>query len=296
MRPNTKYTSPWHKMAFLEPDPFLHRTSAKSQKSYNLSYKSETMSQKFFWVLLALCPLLIRGQDTISDEKILYMMNLMGANQNFMAVLDQMATQYMEGETDPEQHEFWTAFLEECRTTGVQEIMTELIPIYRKHLNEEEVDALIAFYGSPAGQTLRDKLPLITVEASKVGEAWGMNTAMRILNNLEDQDERLFNIELEGCDAMREGQFTETLADGTITYIDRQGNRQTETYPDQKKTYTIEWVGPCRYILEEAKAKKGDLQPKWAVNIYEVNADSYKYISRMEDDEIYVKGEVRKEE
>jgi uncharacterized protein len=55
------------------------------------------------------------------------------------------------------------------------EMLTDMTGIYQKHLNKEDVEGLIAFYGSPAGQHLLDAQPVIAQEymplvMSKVGQ------------------------------------------------------------------------------------------------------------------------------
>jgi len=44
------------------------------------------------------------------------------------------------------------------------EMMTDMSGIYQKHLSKDDVDALIAFYSSPAGQHLLDAQPTIAQE------------------------------------------------------------------------------------------------------------------------------------
>jgi len=44
------------------------------------------------------------------------------------------------------------------------EMMTDMSGIYQKHLSEDDVDALIVFYSSPAGQHLLDAQPAIAQE------------------------------------------------------------------------------------------------------------------------------------
>jgi hypothetical protein len=44
------------------------------------------------------------------------------------------------------------------------EMLTDMTGIYQRHLSKEDVDGLITFYGSPAGQHLLDAQPLIARE------------------------------------------------------------------------------------------------------------------------------------
>ena len=44
------------------------------------------------------------------------------------------------------------------------EMLTDMTTIYQRHLSKDDVDGLIAFYGSPAGQHLLDSQPVIAQE------------------------------------------------------------------------------------------------------------------------------------
>ncbi len=47
----------------------------------------------------------------------------------------------------------------------VNEMLDDLIPVYQKHLVKADVDAIIGFYSSSAGQHFLDKMPAMTAEA-----------------------------------------------------------------------------------------------------------------------------------
>jgi len=44
-------------------------------------------------------------------------------------------------------------------------ILDDMIPIYQKHLSQNDVDAMIVFYSSPTGKKLMQEMPAITQEA-----------------------------------------------------------------------------------------------------------------------------------
>jgi hypothetical protein len=48
-----------------------------------------------------------------------------------------------------------------------------LIALYRKHFTRDEVRALVAFYRTPVGKKLSDKLPVLGQEAQTIGAQWG---------------------------------------------------------------------------------------------------------------------------
>ena len=45
-----------------------------------------------------------------------------------------------------------------------EEMLTDMITIYQRHLSKDDVDGLIAFYGSAPGQHLLDAQPVIMHE------------------------------------------------------------------------------------------------------------------------------------
>ena len=47
----------------------------------------------------------------------------------------------------------------------VDEMLSDLMPVYQKYLTRADVDAIIGFYSSPAGQHFLDKMPAMTQEA-----------------------------------------------------------------------------------------------------------------------------------
>jgi hypothetical protein len=52
----------------------------------------------------------------------------------------------------------------------VDELLDAMIPIYQRHLTKSDVDAVVAFYTSPAGQHLLKEQPAMTAEGMKAGQ------------------------------------------------------------------------------------------------------------------------------
>jgi hypothetical protein len=52
-----------------------------------------------------------------------------------------------------------------------------LIPLYQKHLTQDEVRALIDFYQTPAGSSVIAKMPALTQESMALGAALGQELA-----------------------------------------------------------------------------------------------------------------------
>ena len=79
---------------------------------------------------------------------------------------------------------FWEGFRAEIDT---EELIRMTIPIYDKHLTHEEIRGLIAFYQTPLGAKLIEKLPAIAQDSMLVGMKWGEEVAERAMAKLEER-------------------------------------------------------------------------------------------------------------
>ncbi len=50
----------------------------------------------------------------------------------------------------------------------LEDLISDMIPVYQKYLTREDLEGIIAFYSSPVGQRLLDKTPAMTTEAMKI--------------------------------------------------------------------------------------------------------------------------------
>jgi hypothetical protein len=82
--------------------------------------------------------------------------------------------------------EFWDRFLEDADS---QELEDRVIPIYVEHFTAEELEASIAFYRTPAGQSILQKMPVVMQESMEVGQQWGMELGQKLAEELEARRE-----------------------------------------------------------------------------------------------------------
>ncbi|MEM9888320.1 MAG: DUF2059 domain-containing protein [Bacteroidota bacterium] len=128
-------------------------------------------------------------ENTSSEEfraKVVRMLELQGTKERFELVLDQMLD-LRASYTDRLMPDFANELKTEIKKEGFDELYNLLIPIYQKHLSGEELDAIIAFYESPEGQSLIAKSPLIMQESMQVGAAWGEEIGERIAEKMLDE-------------------------------------------------------------------------------------------------------------
>jgi|SRR5271156_6386135 len=61
------------------------------------------------------------------------------------------------------------------------------IPVYQKNLTSGEVDALIAFYSTPTGQSIIRKLPVITAEAMQASTGIMQRLTAKIMERVQEE-------------------------------------------------------------------------------------------------------------
>lgn len=78
---------------------------------------------------------------------------------------------------------FWDELIAQF---DASELIDQLVPVYDKHLSQEDLTALIAFYESPAGRSYTRALPKISADSSAVGQRWGEAMAKRVNKKLSE--------------------------------------------------------------------------------------------------------------
>lgn len=74
--------------------------------------------------------------------------------------------------------EFWDEFQ---RQVDPKDLEDRVIPIYQKHLDQEDIDATIKFYNTKAGQNFIAKMPAIMQESMMAGQEWGQKLAEKVM-------------------------------------------------------------------------------------------------------------------
>ena len=80
--------------------------------------------------------------------------------------------------------QFWEDFM---ASANPDELIKLTIPVYQKHLSQSEIDAIIAFYDTPAGKKLITVQPAIVQETMALGQSWGQQLGMRVLQKYQAQ-------------------------------------------------------------------------------------------------------------
>jgi uncharacterized protein len=123
------------------------------------------------------------NQDSTKLRHIRELMDLMGSGHLGMQVMKSMLDQYKKSlpDVDPQ---FWDDCLKEINPN---ELVNLVVPIYAKYFTDEDILGIMAFYNSPVGKKLVEKLPSITQESMQAGVEWGQQIGEKVRQRLREK-------------------------------------------------------------------------------------------------------------
>lgn len=68
---------------------------------------------------------------------------------------------------------------------SIPQLVDSLVPIYSRHLTQQELEQLVQFYSSPLGQRLIEVQPLIARESMEVGARWGKQIGEQVTDSIQ---------------------------------------------------------------------------------------------------------------
>lgn len=69
----------------------------------------------------------------------------------------------------------------------VNELANELAGVYARNFTPAEMRQITAFYHSPAGQKLVEKMPAISQQSLPIGQAWGQKIATELQGRIAEE-------------------------------------------------------------------------------------------------------------
>jgi hypothetical protein len=111
------------------------------------------------------------------------LMALTGAGKIGAQFVEQMMASFKETYPDVPAS-FWTAFVSEI---NADTLVDKLVPVYEKHLTQDDIRQLIAFYQSPTGKKMIVAMPKITRDSMQIGQDWGRQVAEQVVARMEKE-------------------------------------------------------------------------------------------------------------
>lgn len=121
-----------------------------------------------FAILSFCCGIASYAQDKETDLKKLFgLMNsdkvIDGVVQNMLPALKQQASMQLSGEGSKEKlDEYFNFLMNEVSALSKKLVDEKMVALYDEHFTHEEIKDMIAFYGSPTGQKMLEKTPLLS--------------------------------------------------------------------------------------------------------------------------------------
>ena len=101
------------------------------------------------------------------------------------AVSEMITNMKVMNSTVPE--EFWKEMEKEMLGTSIDDLISTLEPVYKKHLTESDLKDVIKFYKTPAGKKLAQESPSLTQESMQAGQRWGQSIAGKVLQKMKEK-------------------------------------------------------------------------------------------------------------
>lgn len=145
------------------------------------------MRLKLIIVILTIVAVPAFSQSAEKTQKIKKFMDAIGYTNLVKQSMESMFELYQKNYPQVDTA-FWIEFKKEIATDDLTKL---IIPIYDKYFTESDLDALIAFYSTPAGIKVRDATPLITREAMAAGALWGKSIGEKVAKKLVEKGYQL---------------------------------------------------------------------------------------------------------
>lgn len=113
-----------------------------------------------------------------SSERIHHLMSISGSEIYLRQVMDGFKQIQLQIAVDDEDvHSVMSDVLAQWTP---ESLIDRCIPFFEEEFTDEEVDDIIAFYESPAGQSMRDKMPGLMQKIQVMSEDWAKDLTREI--------------------------------------------------------------------------------------------------------------------
>ncbi|MEM8963437.1 MAG: DUF2059 domain-containing protein [Acidobacteriota bacterium] len=136
-------------------------------------------------VLVLVLPALSAADQKPAEDMARELLEISGSGELGVQMMHQMFDSYKASMPNVPA-EFWDEVMNEVDASQLVELV---VPIYVKHLTQEEMEAAIAFYKTPAGKAMLEKMPVIMQESMVAGQAWGQEINAQVQTRLKEKME-----------------------------------------------------------------------------------------------------------
>lgn len=121
--------------------------------------------------------------------------------QQSMEIAEQMIREKMPDATAEEKKQFREMMDEVMRQAlgpaAINEMLEATIPVYQRHLTKADLDAMIAFYGSPVGQKILREQPAMVQESMEASAGIQQRIARSMFQKIDERVAKMAGKEKE---------------------------------------------------------------------------------------------------
>lgn len=144
------------------------------------------MKHLFLVLLVAFATALTAQTDSL-DAKIVRLLELSGAEQQFIGAADNMmALQRQQASYASIPDEWWEEFTRKVHEEAWNDLAPKLAGVYREVYTEAEIDHQLAYLSDPVTQEIVAKQPAVMQQSMQIGAEWGQQLAMSISERLQE--------------------------------------------------------------------------------------------------------------
>jgi len=139
-------------------------------------------------ILISMCGFAAAGyaQSTTYKSTLKTLLEVAGTEATFQVAVKQMFEMFKQQKTEVPT-EVWTDFEKEFSQTSMDDLVDMMVPIYQRHMTEDELKSIIRFYQTPAGKKYAEKTPMIMQESMQAGQEWGMRIGQSFQEKLKEK-------------------------------------------------------------------------------------------------------------
>jgi hypothetical protein len=115
--------------------------------------------------------------EPAKPESVQKLMDISGAGELGKMMMSQMMPAMKQSIPDASE-EFWQDVAAEM---NFDQLITSIIPVYQQHLSEDDIQAVLQFYATPAGKKLISSQPMIMQQSMQIGQQWGQSVFMKVM-------------------------------------------------------------------------------------------------------------------
>jgi hypothetical protein len=132
---------------------------------------------------LFLSSLSLSAQDSTKVKHIRQLMELTGMAKLGSQMMTNIVSTYKQN-YPAATSEFWDAFMKEA---DMSQLFEKVIPVYEQNFTDDDIQQLIAFYQSPVGKKMIDKMPVIMQQSMQIGSEWGKQLSDKVIEKLKQK-------------------------------------------------------------------------------------------------------------